>query len=183
MKEPGVVPASIQPRILTVRGQKVMLDSDLAELYGVETFNLNKAVKRNTERFPSDFMFQLTPAEHEALRFQSGMIKRGRGQHRKYAPYVFTEQGVAMLSSVLRGPRAITVNIFIMRAFVKLREVLSTNRDLADRLASVETKVTTHDVAIRGIVEAIEQLVALPAPATDEADAPKEGIGFHPRQK
>jgi len=113
----------IENAILFIRGHKVMLDRDLAALYGVTTFNLNKAVKRNTDRFPEDFMFQLTAAEASTLRFQIGMSKgKGRGG-RRYLPYVFTEQGVAMLSSVLRSKRAVQVNVEIMRAFVRLRRM------------------------------------------------------------
>lgn len=116
----------IRNRIYEIRGRQVMLDKDLAELYGVEVKNLNKAVSRNIERFPDDFMFQLTKEEHEFLRFQNGTIKKGRGEHSKYLPYVFTEQGVAMLSGVLRSPTAVQVNIRIMRTFVAVRQYLST---------------------------------------------------------
>ena len=134
-----LIPAErIERSILLLRGQKVMLDSDLAELYGVETKTLNRAVKRNLDRFPADFMFRLSADEVEALRFQFGTLKLGRGQHRKYLPYAFTEQGVAMLSSVLRSQRAVQVNIAIMRAFVRLREILATHKDLALRLDELE---------------------------------------------
>lgn len=115
----------IRNRIYEIRGRQVMLDKDLAELYGVEVKNLNKAVGRNLERFPDDFMFQLTKEEHDFLRFQNGTIKKGRGEHSKYLPYVFTEQGVAMLSGVLRSPTAVQVNIRIMRTFVAVRQYLS----------------------------------------------------------
>lgn len=115
----------IRARIHTIRGKQVMLDKDLAELYGVETKNLNKAVSRNIERFPDDFMFRLTKEEYDFLRFQNGTIKSGRGEHSKYLPYVFTEQGVAMLSGVLRSPIAIEVNIRIMRTFVAVRQYLA----------------------------------------------------------
>jgi len=126
-----VVPIeSIVSKIVFLRGEKVLLDRDLARLYGVTTGNLNKAVKR----FPSDFMFHLTPEEYQSLRFQLGILKKG--QHSKYLAYAFTEQGVAMLSSVLNSPCAIKVNIAIMRAFVKLRHVLSTHKDLAAKLNS-----------------------------------------------
>src|SRR6266849_10784845 len=117
----------IEKAILLIRGQKVMLDSDLAELYGVATKRLNEQVRRNRARFPKDFMFQLTGKEAESLRSQNATLKKGRGRHRKYAPYAFTEQGVAMLSSVLNSERAIEVNIAIMRAFVRLREILSSH--------------------------------------------------------
>lgn len=117
-----------------------MLDSDLARLYGVTTFNLNKAVKRNLERFPQDFMFQLSSEEFESLIFQIGIPKQGRGG-RRYPPYAFTEQGVAMLSSVLHSKRAVRVNVEIMRAFVRLRELLSTHKDLARKLEELEKKL------------------------------------------
>jgi hypothetical protein len=115
----------IRNRIYEIRGRQVMFDKDLAELYGVEVKNLNKAVSRNLERFPDDFMFQLTKEEYDFLRFQNGTIKKGRGEHSKYLPYVFTEQGVAMLSGVLRSPTAVQVNIRIMRTFVAVRQYLA----------------------------------------------------------
>jgi hypothetical protein len=125
----AIVPTSlISQKIFFVRGTRVMLDADLARLYAVPTKNLNKAVKRNASRFPSDFMFQLSPKELHGLRFQTGTSKRGRGG-RRYAPHVFTEQGVAMLSSVLRGSRAVQVNVAIMRTFVRLREMLETHEE------------------------------------------------------
>ena len=115
----------IQSKIYEIRGQKVMLDRDLAELYQVTTGNLNKAVKRNLKRFPPDFMFQLTVEEWEALRFQIGILKNGRGEHTKYLPYAFTEQGLAMLSGILNSDIAINVNISIMRAFVAIRQMIA----------------------------------------------------------
>ena len=137
---------SIVTKILLIRGQKVMLDSDLAELYEVETKVLNQAVKRNKERFPKDFMFELNKEEYASLRSQFVTLKRG--QHRKYTPYAFTEQGVAMLSSVLRSKRAIEVNILIMRAFVKLREIISTNEALEARMSALENKVKENTETI-----------------------------------
>jgi phage regulator Rha-like protein len=163
----------IEKAILLIRGHKVLLDRDLADLYEVETKNLNKAVKRNLTRFPNDFMFQLTAEEQAALRFQSGTLKTGRGQHRKYRPYAFTEQGVAMLSSVLNSTRAIEVNIAIMRAFVRLREILSTHKDLAAKLEKMEKKLGEHDENFRVVFEAIRQLMAAPPPA-----GKKRRIGF-----
>jgi hypothetical protein len=152
----------IEKAILLIRGQKVLLDRDLAELYRVTTFNLNKAVKRNIDRFPEDFMFQLTREEAESLRFQIGMSKTfGRGG-RRYLPYAFTEQGVAMLSSVLRSSRAIQVNIAIMRAFVRLRELLATHKDLACKLEQLEHKVGEHDRKFQVVFEAIRQLMEPP---------------------
>jgi hypothetical protein len=154
-----------------MRGQKVMLDRDLAALYGVETKSLNKAVRRNLDRFPADFMFQLTKEEADGLRFQFGTLKRG--QHSKYLPYAFTEQGVAMLSSVLRSQQAVQVNVAIMRAFVRLRETLSLHKERARKLAALEQKIEGHDTAIRSLFEAIRQLMAPPVPET------KPEIGFH----
>ena len=121
----GVDLQMIQRRIYEIRGQRVMLDRDLAELYQVTTSNLNKAVKRNIKRFPSDFMFQLTPDEWESLRFQFGILETGRGKHTKYLPYAFTEQGLAMLSGILNSDTAIQVNINIMRAFVAVRQLIA----------------------------------------------------------
>ena len=156
--------ARIEQTILLIRGHRVMLDSDLAALYGVTTFNLNKAVKRNPDRFPDDFMFRLSAQEAAALTFQSGITKpSGRGG-RRHLPYVFTEQGVAMLPSVLRSKRAIQVNIAIMRAFVKLRELAASHKELAGKLAQLERKVGGHDGQIRSLFEAIRQLMAPPAP-------------------
>ncbi|MHB8173924.1 MAG: ORF6N domain-containing protein [Nitrospirota bacterium] len=149
----------IEGKIYLVRGLKVMLDSDLAELYAVETSNLNKAVKRNIDRFPQDFMFQLTKEEADSLRFQIGMSKaEGRGG-RRYLPYAFTEQGVAMLSSVLKSDRAIHVNIAIMRAFVKLRQFLSAHKDLARKFAELERRIGKHDEEIKAVFNAIHQLM------------------------
>jgi hypothetical protein len=156
-----------------IRGQKVLLDSDLAALYGVTTGNLNKAVNRNRDRFPSDFMFQLSAQETEDLIFQIGRSK-GRGG-RRHRPYAFTEQGIAMLSSVLNSDRAIRVNIAIMRAFVKLRQMLETNRELARKFSEIERRVGKHDQEIAAILEAIRQLMAPP-------EKPRRQIGFHVRE-
>lgn len=163
----------IEKAILLIRGQKVMLDRDLAELYDVPTKRLNEQVRRNLRRFPDDFTFQLTAQEAAALRSQIATLKAGRGRHSKYAPYAFTEQGVAMLSSVLNSDRAIEVNIAIMRAFVRLREILSTHKDLARKLADLEGKLGQHDEKFTIVFEAIRQLTT-PPPAP-----PKRRIGFH----
>lgn len=166
----GPLPAErVERRIVQVRGHKVMLDADLAELYGVSTKVLNQAVNRNRARFPVDFMFQLTADEHAALRSQTVTLKRGRGQHRKYLPYAFTEQGVAMLSSVLRSQRAIQVNIEIMRAFVRLRQMLLSHGDLARRLDALEKK---YDTQFKAVFDAIRELMKPLAPR-------KRAIGFH----
>ena len=160
--EPSLVPVErIEKAILLIRGKKVMLDADLASLYGVETRVLVQAVRRNLGRFPEDFMFQLCKEEVDFLRSQIVTLKRGRGQHSKYLPYVFTEQGVAMLSSVLRSPRAIQVNIEIMRAFVRLRQMLASHAELARKLDALEQK---YDAQFRAVFDAIRQLMAPPEP-------------------
>jgi hypothetical protein len=163
----------IEKKILLIRGEKVMLDADLAELYGVETFNLNKAVKRNTDRFPEDFMFQLSKEEAVSLRFQIGMSKgTGRGG-RRYLPYVFTEQGVAMLSSVLNSKRAVQVNIEIMRTFVKLRKMIASNKELAKRLDELEGE---YDAQFKVVFDAIRELMTPPEPK-------RRRIGFKRKQE
>ncbi len=162
----------VERRILLIRGQKVMLDADLAELYGVPTKSLNLAVKRNAERFPEDFMFQLTGDEAAGLRFHFETSKSGRGG-RRYRPYAFTEQGVAMLSSVLRSLRAVQVNIAIMRTFVRLREMLLSHADLARKLAALENK---YDAQFKVVFDAIRELMQPSTP-------PRREIGFHVREK
>jgi len=149
----------IERIIYMIRGHKVMLDSDLAELYAVEVKQLKRQVRRNIERFPADFMFQISKEEYESLRCQIGTLKRG--EHSKYLPYAFTEQGVAMLSSVLHSKRAIQVNIAIMRAFVKLREMLTANKDLARKLNAMEKK---YDSQFKIVFDAIRQLMTPPEP-------------------
>ena len=149
----------VEQSILLIRRHRVMLDTDLAKLYGVHAKTLNQAVRRNFSRFPADFMFQLTVKEATALRSQLVTLKTGRGQHRKYRPYAFTEQGIAMLSSVLHSERAIQVNIAIMRAFVQLREMISSNKGLARRLNELEKK---YDSQFRVVFEAIRELMAEP---------------------
>ena len=163
----------IERSILLLRGHKVMLDDVLAELYDVQTKVFNQAVKRNRNRFPSDFMFQLTDEEYHSLRSQFVTLDTGRGRHRKYLPYAFTEQGVAMLSSVLRSNRAVQVNIEIMRAFVRLREVLATHKDLAAKLEAIEKK---YDAQFKVVFDAIRQLMIPPEPK-------KRKIGFLVRER
>lgn len=168
-----VIPEAIERRIYIVRGLKVMFDRDLAALYGVPTRRLNEQVTRNRDRFPEDFMFRLTLEEAKqllVLRSQNAILKRG--QHIKYAPYAFTQEGVAMLSSVLRSHRAIQVNISIMRAFVNLRELAATHRDLAQKLDALERKYQHHDAQIKAIFDAIRKLIEGPAPR------PTRRIGF-----
>jgi len=156
----------IERKILLIRGEKVMLDSDLAKLYGVTTKRLNEQVRRNVGRFPSDFMFQLTKKEFETLRSQFATSSWGG---RRHLPYVFTEQGVAMLSSVLDSERAIFVNIEIMRTFVRLREILATHKDLARKLEELEKK---YDEQFAIVFQAIRELMTPPGPS------PKRPIGF-----
>jgi hypothetical protein len=190
----------IEQSILFIRGHKVLLDADLAHLYGVEIKALNRAVKRNLDRFPEDFMFQLTRDEWTALRSQIGTIdlrcqfgtsnsppgdgtsaskallsNQDRRGGRRYLPYVFTEQGVAMLSSVLRSKQAVIVNIEIMRAFVRLRQVLAVNAELAHRLDEVEKHLGQHDEQFVDVIRAIRQLMDPPAGPT------RRRIGFHTR--
>src|SRR5215831_12970800 len=161
-------PAVIERRILLIRGHKVMLDRHLAELYEVPTFRLNEAVKRNRRRFPEDFMFQLTKEEADSLTSQIAMSKPGRGG-RRTLPYVFTEQGVAMLSTVLNSERAIGVNIAIMRTFVRLRQLLATHKQLAERLAAMEKK---YDRQFKAVFDILKQLMEPPP------DEPRPPIGF-----
>ncbi len=173
-----IVQEVIENKIYLIRGHKVMIDKDLATLYGVKTKNINKAIKRNIGRFPEDFMFQLTADEFESLRFQIGTSKQGRGG-RRYSPYVFTEHGVAMLSSVLNSERAILINIAIMRIFAKLRHMLATHKDLAEKFNELERKYNQHDKDILVIFEAIRQLMEPPpVPATK----PRVITGFKPIQ-
>ena len=162
----------IAERILLIRCKKVMLDADLAEFYGVETRRLNEQMKRNIGRFPQDFCFQLTRDEYAALRSQFA-ISKGRGG-RRYMPYVFTEHGALMAATVLNTPLAVDVSLHVVRAFVRLREVLAENQQLAAKLRELEHHVGTHDAAIADIVEAIRRLMASPSPKE------KRPIGFAP---
>jgi hypothetical protein len=173
MKKEIIATSRIADGIRFVRGEKVMFDFDLATLYRVTTGNRNKAVKRNRVRFPADFMFQLSPGEWKSLIFQSGTSNSRGGRRRR--PFAFAEQGVAMLSSVLRSERAAQVNIAIMRAFVKLREALESNRELAKKFSELEGRVGKHDDEIGAIIEAIRQLIAPPV-------KPRREVGFHVRE-
>jgi hypothetical protein len=171
MKDSSLIPVErIEKAIYFIRGEKVMLDSDLARLYGVETKAVNRAAKRNLKRFPEDFMFQLTAEESAALRYQVGTSKEGRGG-RRYRPYAFTEQGVAMLSSVLSSERAVLVNVEIMRAFVNLRRMLASNAELSRRFDELESK---YDREFGVVFEAIRQLMSPPLPR-------RKQIGFRSR--
>ena len=172
MGEGAIVPVGqIEQRILMIRGERVMLDSDLAALYGVETKILVKAVKRNLSRFPPDFLFQLSKEEFARLRFQIGTSKKGRGG-RRYRPYAFTEHGAIMAASVLNSERAVKVSVYVVRAFVKLREILGAHKQLARKLAELEKRLEGHDEQIAALIEAIRELMA-PPPA-----AARKRIGF-----
>ena len=161
----------ITGKIYLIRGTKVMLDSDLAELYGVETRVLKQAVRRNISRFPADFMFELTQKEYQSLRSQNVTLKRG--QHSKYPPFAFSEQGVAMLSSTLNSERAIQVNIQIMRAFIQLRQMIVSHKDLKKKIAAMEKK---YDEQFAIVFEAIKQLL-------EEDEKPKRKIGYVKERK
>jgi hypothetical protein len=189
----SVAPEQIASAILVLRGQRVLLDAELATLYGVSTKRLNEQVKRNATRFPPDFIFRLTPAETvtlnrsqnaagsqkhreysahveetSSLRSQIATLKTRRGQHRKYLPYAFTEHGAIMAATILSNPRAVEMTVHVVRAFVHLREMLASNRELARRFAQLETrldkKLTVHDEAIAAILSAIRQLMHPPVP-------------------
>lgn len=165
----------IENRILLVRGQKVLLDVDLASLYGVETRVLNQAMKRNLDRFPADFMFRLSAKELENWRSQFVMSNPGAKMGLRRAPYAFTEHGALMAASVLNTPRAVEVSVYVVRAFVRLRQVLAANKELARKLNALERKVSSHDQAISGLVDTIRQLMSPAEPPV----TPKRGrIGF-----
>jgi len=173
----------IERRIYLIRGQRVMLDSHLAELYHVETKALNRAVKRNLDRFPEDFMFQLTDAEARNLRYQIGTSSSGYGG-RRYLPYAFTEQGVAMLSSVLNSQRAVQMNILIIRVFVRLRELLATHKDLAQKIEQLQAGQENHAVLIALVSRDVQTLAKNVAKEFKKLKAPrrrKPRIGFYVR--
>lgn len=190
-------PPAFDSLILTIRNQKVLLDADLAAIYGVETRTLNQAVKRNAARFPEDFIFQLTASEladlrsqmvtpnaqpaaieyDGALRSQFVTLKRGRGQHRKYPPYAFTEHGAIMAATVLNSPEAVKMSVFVVRAFVRMREQLAANAAILKRLAEIDKTLLKHDQALGVIWQQIQPLLAPPP------DPPKPRIGFHRDEK
>ena len=160
----------VESRILIVRRQRVILDSDLAELYGITVKRLNQQVNRNQERFPADFMFQLTSTEDKALRLQIATSKKGRGG-RRYLPYAFTEHGAIMAATVLNSPRAVEMSVFVVRAFVRMREMLAKNRQLAAKINELDRRLETHDTTIQDIIEAIKELMVPEGPS-------KRKIGF-----
>jgi len=168
---PYIPSERLERSILLIRGEKVILDSDLADLYEVEVKQIKRQVRRNVDRFPKDFMFELSKREFDSLRSHFGTLKRG--EHSKYLPYAFTEQGVAMLSTVLKSKRAVRVNIEIMRAFVRLRAILASNKDLAIKLEALERK---YDAQFKIVFDAIRQLMTPPEPK-------KRKIGFLVRER
>ena len=161
---------SVEARILILRKQKVILDEDLAELYEVPVKRLNQQIRRNTGRFPADFMFQLTQDEYETLRSQNATSKPGSGG-RRYLPYAFTEHGTIMAATVLNSQRAIEMSVFVVRAFVRLRKLFATNRELAEKVTEQDRRLKTHDGTIRQIIDAIKELTSPPA-------TPRKRIGF-----
>jgi len=160
----------IERRILLIRGHRIMIDADLAGLYGVPTKALNQAVRRNADRFPPDFAFQLTSDEVEAMRSQ---IVTASKRNERYRPFAFTEHGAIMAANVLNSPSAVRASVLVVRAFVRLRQMLATHHELAGKLAELEERIGRHDGAIQGIMKAIRDLMQAPA------DPPKERIGFH----
>ncbi len=169
-KRRGTPAFVVESRILILRHRRVILDLDIAQLYGVPVKRLNEQVKRNQERFPSDFMFQLTSKEHDALRSQIATSKTNRGG-RRYTPYAFTEHGAIMAATVLNSKRAVQMSVFVVRAFVRLREMLATNRRLAGKIAELENRLETHDSVIQDLIEAIKELMTPKEP-------PRRRIGF-----
>ena len=162
VKEQALIRRPVETRIVFFRRRKVLLDSDLAELYCVTVKRLNEQVKRNAARFPEDFMFRLTPAENRLLRSQIATSNDGRGG-RRYLPFVFTEHGAIMAASVLNSPRAVEMSVFVVRAFVRLNEILSSNRELAANVIELDRRLKTQDVAIHSIVAAIKRLMKPPS--------------------
>src|SRR6476661_4269390 len=169
MPKSSALSIPVESRIFVLRQQKVILDRDLAQLYGVPVKRLNEQVKRNSERFPDDFMFQLTKVEEANLQSQAS-LKPGRGG-RRYAPYAFTEHGAIMAATVLNSERAVQMSLFVVRAFVKVREMLAANREIAAKIGELEERLDTHDASIQDLIDAIRELMIPP-------EAPRRKIGF-----
>jgi len=170
VKRRTTLASAVESRILLLRHQRVILDTDIADLYGVPVKVLNQQVKRNRERFPADFVFRLTSKEDAVLRSQFVTSKPGRGG-RRYAPYAFTEHGAIMAATVLNSERAVQMSVFVVRAFVRLREMLATNRKLAGKIDELENRLDTHDSTIQDLIEAIKELMK-------PEDPPRKRIGF-----
>jgi hypothetical protein len=170
----------IGPLIRTIRGQKVILDADLARIYGAPTKRLNEQVRRNIKRFPPDFMFRLTADEADSLRSQIATLKSGRGKHPKYLPYAFTENGAIMAANVLNSPEAVRMSVFVVRAFVKMRELLGGTKELARQLADLERKLTSRlDVHEIAIVEVLQRIMTILDPPPPPPEPPRRQIGFY----
>ncbi len=177
-----VTQESIAQLIFQIRGRKVILDKDLAAIYGVQTFRFNEAVKRNRDRFPDDFMFQLTKEEVETLISQNAMSKPGRGG-RRTLPYAFTEHGAVMAANILKSPRAVQMSVFVVRVFLKMREILVEQQDLARKLADLEERLTERlDVHETAIVEVLRQVMILLNPPQDSPKKPNKSIGFEVKE-
>ena len=170
VKRRATLASAVESRILLLRHQRVILDTDIADLYGVPVKVLNQQVKRNRERFPADFVFRLTSKEDAVLRSQFVTSKQGRGG-RRYAPYAFTEHGAIMAATVLNSERAVQMSVFVVRAFVRLREMLATNRKLAGKIDELENRLDTHDSTIQDLIDAIKELMK-------PEDPPRKSIGF-----
>jgi|SRR5665213_3431837 len=179
-KKNSTVLEPVEPLIQMIREERVILDSDLAQIYGVETGALNRAIKRNSEKFPEDFMFQLTAAEFKSLRCQIGILKPSRGKHRKFLPFVFTEHGAIMAANVLNSPQAVQMSVFVVRAFVKIRASFSDSRELVKKLAALEkelkSRLDVHEVAI---VEVLQRIMAILDPPPPPPELSRREIGFH----
>ncbi len=175
LPSPATAPLSIgeiAKRIQVVRGQRVVIDADLAAFYGETTKRFNQQVNRNRERFPADFMFQLNEEEFTSLRLQFATLKNGRGQHRKYLPHAFTEHGAIMAATLLNSPRATELSVYVVRAFVELRGLLASNQELAIKVHALERKVSVHERNIGELVDSMAELLAVPP------QQPKRPIGF-----
>jgi phage regulator Rha-like protein len=172
MSKTNALAKRVESKILVLRDHKVILDTDLAILYGVTAKRLNEQIKRNIERFPADFLFQLTRTEQEFLRSQNATSNQGRGG-RRYLPYAFTEHGAIMAATVLNSERAVEMSIFVVRAFVRMREAVATNHQVVAKLAELEHRLESHDTDIQDLVEAIRELMAPPTPKGRK-------IGFEP---
>lgn len=179
IRKPAALAPAIEAAIHTLRGERVILDADLAKIYGVETKALNRAVKRNAARFPAEFMFRLNATERDSLRCQIGTSNTGRGG-RRYLPYAFTEHGAIMAANILNSPQAVQMSVFVVRAFIKMRAALTGTRELARKLASLEKELTsrldTHEVAI---VDVLQRIMALLDPPPPPPEPPKREMGFH----
>ena len=177
---------SVEPIIREIRGERVLLDEDLARIYGVPTKRLNEQVRRNPDRFPPDFLFRLTEQETDSLRSQFATLKTGRGQHRKYLPFAFTEHGAVMAANVLNSPQAVQMSVFVVRAFLKMRTLLADTKGLAQKLAAMETelkgRLDTHESAIVDVLQRI-MLLLDPPPSPPAPEPKRRQMGFHAKDE